>query len=143
MRTVLLGGACVVFLFGFQRMTAEEARKLRNPVPYTRQSIAHGAHTFARMCSPCHGPDGKSQVDVIGNATDLTSPKDYKSGTSDGEMFRSIRDGAGDTMPSFQSQLSGETEIWHLVNYIHSLWPESMRPPLADDKSDKSKEKHP
>jgi mono/diheme cytochrome c family protein len=124
-----------VVLFGFQRLSSEEAKKLKNPVPYSKKSIGHGRTLFAQSCSPCHGPDGKSQVDVIGNATDLTSPKDYKSGTSDGEIFRSIRDGAGDTMPSFQSQLAGDSEIWDLVNFVHSLWPESMRPPLVEDKS--------
>jgi mono/diheme cytochrome c family protein len=124
-----------VLLLGFQRLSSDEARKLKNPVPFTKKSIAHGRTIFAQSCSPCHGPDGKSQVDVIGNATDLTSPKDYKSGTSDGEIFRSIRDGAGDSMPSFKSQLAGDAEMWDMVNFIHSLWPESMRPPLVEDKS--------
>jgi len=36
-------------------------------------------------------------------------------------------------MPAFQSQLASETDIWNLVNFIHSLWPESMRPSLQDD----------
>jgi mono/diheme cytochrome c family protein len=129
---VSLGSA---ILFGFQRLSADEAKKLKNPVPYSRKSIGHGSTLFAQSCSPCHGPDGKSQVDVIGNATDLTSPRDYKSGTSDGEIFRSIRDGAGDSMPSFRSQLAGDSDIWDLVNFVHSLWPEAMRPPLVEDKS--------
>jgi mono/diheme cytochrome c family protein len=124
-----------LFLFGFQRLSSEEAKKLKNPVPYSKKSIAHGGTLFAQSCSPCHGPDGKSQVDVIGNATDLTAPRDYKSGSSDGEIFRSIRDGAGDSMPSFRSQLAGDSDIWDLVNFVHSLWPESMRPPLVEDKS--------
>lgn len=125
-----------VYLLGFQRLSFEEARRLKNPVPYSKKSIAHGRTLFAQSCSPCHGPDGKSQVDVIGNATDLTSPKDYKSGTSDGEIFRSIRDGAGDSMPAFQTQLAGDRDIWDLVNLIHSLWPEPMRPPLVEDKKE-------
>ncbi len=49
-------------------------------------------------------------------------------------MFRSIRDGAkGDQMPPFKYQGLTETEIWQLVNFIHSLWPEQMRPPLQQD----------
>ena len=135
MRTVLLLGLGSLCLCAFQRMSSEEARKLKNPVPFTKKSIAAGRTTFLSTCSACHGPDGKAQIDVVADATDLTNPKAYKSGSSDGEIFRSIRDGAGETMPPFQTQLSGDTEIWNLVNYIHSLWPESMRPPLEDSKS--------
>ena len=135
MRIVLVGCFGVVFLSGFQRMSSEEARKLKNPVPFTRKSIAAGKSAFLNNCTACHGPDGKAEVDVVADATDLTNPKAYKSGTSDGEIFRSIRDGAGETMPPFATQLSDDTEIWNLVNYIHSLWPESMRPPLAEEKS--------
>ena len=112
------------------RMSAEEARKLKSPVPFTKESIAQGRTLFARNCTACHGNDGKSQVDVVANATDLTDPKAWGSGTSEGEIFRSIRDGAGDTMPPFKSQLRSEEEMWHLVNFIRSLWPESMRPKL-------------
>lgn len=112
------------------RMSPEEARKLKSPVPFTKESIAQGRTLFSRNCTACHGNDGKSQVDVVANATDLTDPKAWGSGTSEGEIFRSIRDGAGDTMPPFKSQLRSEEEMWHLVNFIRSLWPESMRPKL-------------
>jgi mono/diheme cytochrome c family protein len=47
-------------------------------------------------------------------------------------MFRSIRDGAGASMPAFKTQLRSEEDMWHLVNYIRSLWPESARPPLQE-----------
>jgi hypothetical protein len=64
---------------------------------------------------------------VIAEATDLTSPKRYKNGTTEGKMFRSIRDGAGDQMPPFKSQIDKEEDIWNLVNFTRSLWPESER----------------
>ncbi len=113
-------------------MSSAEARKLKNPEPYSKKSIAQGRAVFLRYCAACHGPDGKAQVDVVADATDLTSPKLYKSGTSDGEIFRSIRDGAGETMPPFKTQITGDTDLWRLVNYIRSLWPEAMRPELPD-----------
>ena len=112
------------------RMSSEEAKKLKSPVPFTKESIAQGRTLFARKCTACHGNDGKAQVDVVANATDLTDPKVWGSGTSEGEIFRSIRDGAGDTMPPFKSQIHKEEDLWHLVNFIRSLWPESMRPKL-------------
>lgn len=114
-----------------QRLSSEEAKKLKSPIPYTKKSIGEGRVIFARNCTSCHGPNGKAEVDVVADATDLTSPKFYKSGTSEGEIFRSIRDGAGETMPPFKGQLS-DNEMWNLVNFIRSLWPEPMRPPLQD-----------
>ena len=122
-------------------ITAEAAKKLKSSVPYTKKSIAKGRGLFVRSCTGCHGPDGKATVDVVANATDLTSPKLYQSGTSEGEIFRSIRDGQGASMPSFKGQIQPEEDIWNLVNFIRSLWPESMRPPLQEDKSDDSKSK--
>lgn len=109
------------------RMSADEAKKLKSPVPYSRDSIARGRVLFMRDCTSCHGDDGKSQVDVIANATDLTEPKLWKHGTSEGEVFRSIRDGAADNMPAFKSQIRKEEDIWHLVNFTRSLWPDAAR----------------
>ena len=112
------------------RLTSEEAQKLKSPIPFSKESIARGRAIFARNCTACHGADGKSEVDVVANATDLTEPKLWRSGTAEGEIFRSIRDGAGDSMPPFKSQVQKEEDLWHLVNFIRSLWPESMRPKL-------------
>lgn len=119
---------------GDDKLSAAEAKKLKNPIPYTRKSIAQGRSVFARYCTGCHGADGKATVDVVADATDLTDPKGYRDGSSDGEIYRSIRDGAGASMPSFKTQIDKDEDLWHLVNYIHSLWPESMQPPLQDEK---------
>ena len=112
------------------RMTREESKKLKSPVPFNKDSITRGRILFIRDCKERHGADGKSQVDVVANATDLTEPKFWTSGTSEGEIFRSIRDGAGDAMPPFQAKIENEKDIWHLVNFIRSLWPEPARPKL-------------
>lgn len=111
---------------------AAEAKKLKSPIPYSKKSIDQGRVVYRRMCTGCHGMDGKSQVDVVADATDLTEPKFYKSGTTEGEVFKSIRDGAGASMPTFRGQISNEDDMWHLVNYIFSLWPESKRPAMKD-----------
>ncbi len=113
-------------------LSVEDAKKLKNPVAYSKKSISQGRNIFARNCTGCHGNDGKSQVDVVADATDLTDPKGWRNGNADGQIFRSIRDGAGASMPSFKSQISQEQDIWHLVNFIRSLWPESTRPPLQE-----------
>ncbi len=121
-------------------LTQEEAKKLKNPVPYSRASLAKGRVLFPRSCATCHGTDGKAQLDVVADATDLTVPKGYKHGSSDGEMYRSIRDGAGANlqMPPFKSQFK-EEDLWNLVNYIRSLGPEDQRPQLQPDDAKESK----
>jgi mono/diheme cytochrome c family protein len=115
------------------KLTRDEAQKLKSPLAYTKKSIDRGRATFLQNCTSCHGENGKAEGSLIADATDLTTPSLYKSGTSEGEVFRSIRDGAGDQMPAFKSQLASETDVWNLVNFIRSLWPESSRPPLQDD----------
>ena len=143
-----MGRTCVVFVLlalvragaaqdtakpnGGPPLTVEEAKKLKNPVPNTKKSIAQGRTTFQRYCTGCHGPDGKATVDVMGDASDLTAPKTWKNGSTEGEIFRSIRDGESASMPAFKNQLRQEDDIWNLVNFIHSLWPESIRPPVKD-----------
>ena len=114
------------------RMTQEAAKKLKSPVQFSTSSIVRGRTLFLRDCKECHGADGKSQVDVVANATDLTEPKYWTSGTTEGEVFRSIRDGAGDAMPPFKEKIEDEKDIWHMVNFIRSLWPEPARPKLQD-----------
>jgi mono/diheme cytochrome c family protein len=115
-----------------ERLTTEEAKKLKSPVPFSKASIARGKILYTRECTECHGADGKSLVDVIANATDLTDPKAWNSGTSEGEIFRSIRDGAGEAMPPFADKFTKEGDLWHMVNYLRSLWPESARPKLQE-----------
>ncbi|MGP0070726.1 MAG: c-type cytochrome [Bryobacteraceae bacterium] len=115
------------------KLTRDDAQKLKSPVAYGKKSVDRGRVIFLQNCTSCHGENGKAEGSLIADATDLTTPSLYKSGASEGEIFRSIRDGAGDQMPAFKSQLASETDVWNLVNFIRSLWPESMRPPVQED----------
>ncbi len=123
-----------VFADAPAKLSREDAQKLKSPVAYTKKSVDRGRGIFMQNCTSCHGENGKAEGSLIADATDLTTPSLYKSGTTEGEIFHSIRDGAGDQMPAFKSQLGGEADIWNLVNFIRSLWPESQRPPLQDAK---------
>ena len=129
-----LGAALVVSGDAPAKLTRDDAQKLKSPVANTKKSIARGRVLFMQNCTSCHGENGKAEGSLVADATDLTSPQLYKSGTSEGEIFHSVRDGAGDQMPAFKSQLDSETDIWNLVNFIRSLWPESARPAVQDDK---------
>lgn len=118
-----------------EKLTIEEAKQLKSPVPFTKSSIDRGRTLFNNDCTACHGPDGKAQVDVVADATNLTDPPLWKSGTAEGQIFRSIRDGAGLTMPPYKTLIRNEEDIWHLVNFIRSLWPDGQRPKLQAEKT--------
>ncbi len=105
---------------------------LEDPIPYTKESISRGRVQFVRRCAECHGPDGKSQIDVIANATDLTNPNLWKSGIKPGEVFRSIKEGAGVSMPPFKQQIKKDDDMWYMVNFIMSLWPKDKQPELVE-----------
>lgn len=108
-------------------------KNLKNPVPYTERSIARGKAIYLRNCTECHDADGRALAQIVANATDLTAPQRFKHGTTDGEIFRSIRDGAGLEMPPFKASVR-EDDIWHMVNFIRGIGPESLRPPLQREK---------
>ena len=98
-----------------------------DPVPYDSVSIERGAQTYQRYCTECHGSDGRAQMDVISDATDLTDPDAYYNGSSLQDMYASIAQGAGVGMPAFRAELKTDEAIWDLVNFIRSLWSEEQR----------------
>jgi cytochrome c oxidase cbb3-type subunit 3 len=100
-----------------------DAAKVQNPVPSTPDSIAQGRRSYQRLCSRCHGPQGKGDGSGGGGAqpADLTDDKwDY--GSSDGEIFAAIHDGTSIDMEGYAERLS-DTDIWNLVNYLRSIGP--------------------
>lgn len=97
------------------------------PLPTSDTSVARGAELFQLYCTECHGRDGRAQMDVISDATDLTDPLAYYSGTSRQDIYTSIRNGAGVGMPPWAAQIPAEDDTWHLVNFIRSLWTDQQR----------------
>jgi len=98
-----------------------------NPVPADEASIARGAQTFQQYCTECHGRDGRAQMDVISDATDLTDPEAYYNGSTEQDIYTSIAQGAGVAMPAWQQQLKTEDAVWDMVNFIRSLWSDEQR----------------
>ena len=91
------------------------------PAAAEEASVGRGAQLFQQFCTECHGRDGRAQVDVISDATDLTDPDAYYSGTTDQDIFNSIANGAGVAMPAWRSQLGSDEAIWDVVSFIRSL----------------------
>jgi len=103
-----------------------EAQRLKNSVPGDAASIEAGKKLYQRHCASCHGPQGKGDGSLAlsgGTPSDLTDEAwDY--GSTDGEIFVSIRDGVSSDMLAYKEKLN-EKEIWQVVNFIRSIGPKS------------------
>ena len=108
-------------------MPAGQARKLVNPVASSADAAREGRKTYLRLCQYCHGADGRAQANPDFEAPSLRDPADWRFGSSDGELFVSIRDGAGHEMPPFGAKLE-DRQIWELVQFIRSIGPPEQRP---------------
>ena len=99
-----------------------EAAKLTNPVAATSEAVGAGRRVYTRMCSRCHGAEGKGDGPAAtGNVPDLTDPH-WDFGGSDGEIFSVIHDGVSADMDGYAARMS-DTDIWNVVSYLKTLSP--------------------
>jgi len=103
---------------------SDAGKKLKNPVTSSPESIKAGQAIFQKNCRFCHGADAHGDGPMAPEGThpsNLTDDK-WDRGSTDGEIFMVIRDGAGPKfdMKGFKSKMS-ETDIWNVVNYLKSL----------------------
>jgi mono/diheme cytochrome c family protein len=107
------------------------AKKMKNPVAATPDSIKEGQQLFQKYCRFCHGADAKGNGPMAPKGThppDLTDAE-WTTGSSDGEIFAVIRDGTGpkQEMKPFKSKMTAQ-EMWHVVNYLRSIGPTTKQP---------------
>jgi mono/diheme cytochrome c family protein len=97
-----------------------EAANIKNPVAASAESASAGKRVYTRMCSRCHGPEGKGDgTAASAPVPDLTDAQwDY--GGSDGEIFAVIHDGVSTDMEGYAARLS-DTDIWNVVNFVRSV----------------------
>jgi mono/diheme cytochrome c family protein len=100
----------------------ESAKRMKNPIRATADSIRKGKSLFAEHCAMCHGEggtgDGPMADALETKPADLTD-RARMNAQSDGELFWKIATG-NPPMPDFEKALSRE-EIWHVVNYLRTL----------------------
>ncbi len=92
-----------------------------NPVPASPESIAAGKRVYQRLCTKCHGPEGRGDGEAATGAqpSDLTAPT-LQYGSTDGEMFSVLRHGTSRDMESYAERIS-ESDMWNVINYVKSL----------------------
>jgi mono/diheme cytochrome c family protein len=127
-------GACMVLglcVFGFGRVAAQEpapwvapddAKKVKNPVPPTPETLAEAESLFTDNCVLCHGEKGMG--DGPGAKTIKVKPANFTdaklmAAETDGSIFWKMSNGRG-PMPSWKDTLS-DKERWELVGYIRKL----------------------
>ncbi len=101
-----------------------EGKKLKNAVASTPESVKAGQALYQKNCRFCHNTDAKGNGPMAPEGThpsDLTDAK-WERGSTDGEIFMVIRDGAGPKfeMKGYKSKMT-EADIWNVVNYLRSL----------------------
>jgi mono/diheme cytochrome c family protein len=126
MRTTLTHQSTLLALLlccGVLSLDAAQDKSATNPVAPTPESLAAGQRVYLRYCASCHGANGEggSGNDLIPAAPDLTD-KEWKHGSSDGEIFGVIKDGVPPdlNMVPFKDQIS-DADIWNVVNYLRSI----------------------
>ena len=99
-------------------------------------SVQLGQAVFEKNCASCHGKDGQGLVENWKQRqADGNFPAPPVNGTahawhhSPAALLNTINNGGiklGGSMPGFKNQLS-EAEKQATLDYIHSLWPESVQ----------------
>ena len=97
-------------------------KKLVNPLPRNRETIARGEHIFKNYCITCHGPKGHGDGSVVG-------PDRFPAPTSlqnqivldypDGSIYQIISRGKG-KMHGYAEKLDPE-ERWAVIRYVRVL----------------------
>jgi cbb3-type cytochrome c oxidase subunit III len=126
---VATGAALAVLTLGLGAQDGgnAEARKLQSPIPTSAESVAAGKVVFQKNCRFCHGPEGKGNGPIAPDGTANLTDDKWDHGSSDGEIFTVIHDGAGpeSKMKGFAGRLS-DTDIWNVLNFVRTL--ESKKP---------------
>ena len=132
MRVIALIASVAFLLLSITTVRAQlpggspEARKIENPVAATAASVTAGAAAYKKYCAFCHGATGMGDGPLAPRGTmpaDLTDDT-WDRGSSDGEIFAVIMEGAGPdfAMKGFKGTVPDQ-DAWHIVNFLRSLGP--------------------
>ena len=117
-----------VVLLGLQAPTAPkkggnpEAAKLKSPVASSAESISAGRRVYSKLCTRCHGAQGKGDGGAAGAVPSDLSTGQWQYGGTDGEIFSVIHDGTSKDMEGYAARIS-DAEIWNVVNFLRTFAP--------------------
>jgi mono/diheme cytochrome c family protein len=100
----------------------DDAKKVKNPIPPTQETLAAAEQLFTDNCVLCHGEkgmgDGPGAKTIKVKPANFTDPK-LQASETDGTLFWKMTNGRG-PMPSWRDTLTDQ-ERWQLVGYIRKL----------------------
>jgi mono/diheme cytochrome c family protein len=100
----------------------DDAKKVKNPVPPTQETLSAAADLFSDNCVLCHGEkgvgDGPGAKAIKVKPANFTDEK-VMAAETDGAIFWKMSNGRG-PMPAWKDTLT-EKERWELVGYIRKL----------------------
>ncbi|MCP5112909.1 MAG: c-type cytochrome, partial [bacterium] len=106
-------GVPVLIVLFLQLPLEAQERSRRNPYTSPRD-VAGGWRHYRRLCSNCHGQDGRG---VVGLGPSLAGK--LRHGSSDAALFDVVSGGvAGGKMPAFSFD---ERQTWQLVSFVRSI----------------------
>jgi cbb3-type cytochrome c oxidase subunit III len=87
----------------------------KNPYEGNADAINKGQQIFLDNCSECHGDNATG-----GSGPGLTDDEWWYGG-SDAEVFKTISNGEGFSMPAWLGNPLTEDDIWNVISFIRSL----------------------
>jgi putative heme-binding domain-containing protein len=103
---------------------AQESRPSAVPLD-SPAAVEEGRSLFQTHCLYCHGARGEG-----GRGADLTTGQ-YRLGGTEGELYRTIRNGiAGTEMPAVRAS---DEEVWKMVAFVKRIGNTSVRENAAGD----------
>ena len=102
----------------------EYSKRLRNPVPYSDETLEQAESHWADHCALCHGNDGSGDTEMGRNLypkpPDMRAPATQS--LSDGELYFAINRGIRLTgMPAWGEPGDDDEDSWKLVYFIRHL----------------------
>ncbi len=100
----------------------DDAKKVKNPIPPTPETLAAAQDLFTDNCVLCHGEKGMG--DGPGAKTIKVKPANFTdakmmAAETDGSLYWKMSNGRG-PMPSWKDTLT-DKERWELVGYLRKL----------------------
>lgn len=104
----------------------KEYLNMKNPLPFSLQTLREGRRIYFGHCETCHGVygDGKGNSAVIGKFDPM--PRDFSddsimSKKTDGMMFYSVSKGVHGTRMFAREEIMPAKERWAVIHYIRTF----------------------